>query len=226
MTTLISKTTPPFFHEWQMVRVSSRHLIGRASISIIIIQSIIVITIIISLILIIRSHGRRWWRDSLRSKSAHGHLPSSYAANMDIHLIQLCWKCIEASIHALKLRHDVSQRHIARRRRGSRCGSSRMRWSRTGGRCRILLLRPKLASLSFTVAASMAHIKMKGSDAGEGTEKWHKILVIAEGKMSLPQDNESWKTSIKDKIKWKGKSMVRCSRRDNKKRAWDSVMEL
>ena len=47
------------------------------------------------------------------------------------------------------------------------------------------------ASLSFTVAASMAHIKVKGSDAGEGTEKWHKILVIAEGKMSLPQDAES-----------------------------------
>ena len=82
------------------------------------------------------------------------------------------------------------------------------------------------ASLSFTVVASMAHIKMKGSDAGEGTEKWHKILVIAEGKMSLPQDNESWKTSIKDKIKWEGKSMVRCSRRDNKKQARNSIMEL
>ena len=53
MTTLISKTTPPFYHEWQRVRVSSRHLIGRASISIII---IIVITIIIILSLRIRSH--------------------------------------------------------------------------------------------------------------------------------------------------------------------------
>ena len=139
MTTLITKTTFPFCHEWQRIRVSSRHLIGRASISIIIIQSIIIITIIISLILRIRSHRRRWWRDSLRSKSTHGHLSSSYTANMDIHLIQLCGKCFEASIHALKLRHDVSQRHIARRRRRSRCGSSRMRWSRTGARCRILL---------------------------------------------------------------------------------------
>ena len=82
------------------------------------------------------------------------------------------------------------------------------------------------SSLCFMVAASMAHMKVKGSDAGEGTKKWHKILVIAEGKMSLSRDAKSWKTSIKDKIKWEGKSMVRCWRRDNKKRAWDSVMEL
>ena len=35
MSSLITKTTPPFFHEWQRVRLSSRHLIstGRASIS-------------------------------------------------------------------------------------------------------------------------------------------------------------------------------------------------
>ena len=72
----------------------------------------------------------------------------------------------------------------------------------------------------------MAPMKVKGSYAGEGTEKWWKILVIAEGKMSLSQDVESWKTSIKDKIKWEGKSMVRCSRMDNKKRARDFVMEL
>ena len=47
------------------------------------------------------------------------------------------------------------------------------------------------ASLHFTVAASMAHMKVKGSDAGKGTEKWRKILVIAKGKMSLSQDAES-----------------------------------
>ena len=47
------------------------------------------------------------------------------------------------------------------------------------------------ASLRFTVAASMAHMKVKGSDAEEGTEKWRKILVIAEGKMSLSRDTES-----------------------------------
>ena len=47
------------------------------------------------------------------------------------------------------------------------------------------------ASLRFTVVASMAHMKIKGSDAGEGTEKWRKILMIAEGKMSLSWDAES-----------------------------------
>ena len=46
-------------------------------------------------------------------------------------------------------------------------------------------------SLRLTVAASMAHMKVKWSDAGKGTEKWRKILVITEGKMSLSQDTES-----------------------------------
>ena len=41
------------------------------------------------------------------------------------------------------------------------------------------------ASLHFTVAVSMAHMKVKGLDAGKGTEIWRKILVIAEGNMSL-----------------------------------------
>ena len=48
-----------------------------------------------------------------------------------------------------------------------------------------------LSSLHFTVAASMAHMKVKWSDKGKGTEKWCKILVIAEGKMSLSLDAES-----------------------------------
>ena len=47
------------------------------------------------------------------------------------------------------------------------------------------------ASLRFTVAASMAYMKVKGSDAGKGTKKWCKILVIVEGKLSLPRDIES-----------------------------------
>ena len=81
-------------------------------------------------------------------------------------------------------------------------------------------------SLRFMVAASMEYMKVKGLDAGEGAEKWRKILVIVEGKMSLSRDTKSWKTSIKEKIKWEGKLMVRCLRRDNKKQAWDSVMEL
>ena len=81
------------------------------------------------------------------------------------------------------------------------------------------------ASLHFTITVSMTHMKVKGLDTGEGTKKWHKILVIAEGKISLSQDAEFGKTFIKDKIKWEAKSMVRCSRRDNKKQARNSIME-
>ena len=47
------------------------------------------------------------------------------------------------------------------------------------------------ASLRITVAAFMAHMKVKGLDAGKGTKKWCKILVRAEGKMSLSRDAES-----------------------------------
>ena len=47
------------------------------------------------------------------------------------------------------------------------------------------------ASLRFTVAVSMANMKVKGLNTREGTEKWHIILVIAEGKMSLSQDAKS-----------------------------------
>ena len=47
------------------------------------------------------------------------------------------------------------------------------------------------ASLRFTVVVSMPHMKVKGSDAGKRTKKWCKILVIAEGKMSLSRDVES-----------------------------------
>ena len=47
------------------------------------------------------------------------------------------------------------------------------------------------AKLHFIVVASMAHMKVKGSDTGEGTEKWRKILVIAEGKMNLLRDTKS-----------------------------------
>ena len=41
------------------------------------------------------------------------------------------------------------------------------------------------ASLRLMVAASMAHMTEKWSKEGKGTEKWHKIHIIAEGKMSL-----------------------------------------
>ena len=41
------------------------------------------------------------------------------------------------------------------------------------------------ALLRLTVAVSMAHITWKWLEMGKGIEKWHKILMIAEGKMSL-----------------------------------------
>ena len=47
------------------------------------------------------------------------------------------------------------------------------------------------ALLRLTVAASIAHMKVKWSDAGKGTIKWCMILVIAEGKISLLRDAES-----------------------------------
>ena len=56
-------------------------------------------------------------------------------------------------------------------------------------------------SLHLTVAASMAHMLVKWSDAGKGIEKWRKILVIAEGRMSLSRDVESLWTSMIERIK-------------------------
>ena len=47
------------------------------------------------------------------------------------------------------------------------------------------------ASLHLTVAKSMAHMMVKWSEEGKGKEKWCRILVITEGKMSLSRDAES-----------------------------------
>ena len=47
------------------------------------------------------------------------------------------------------------------------------------------------ALLCLIVVASMAHMKVKWSDAGKGTKKWHIILMIAVGKMSLSRDAKS-----------------------------------
>ena len=57
------------------------------------------------------------------------------------------------------------------------------------------------AFLRLTVAASMAHIKEKGLNVGKRTEKWRKILMIAEGKISLSRDVESLWTSMIERIK-------------------------
>ena len=82
------------------------------------------------------------------------------------------------------------------------------------------------ASLHLTIAASMAHMIEKCSEEGKGTEKWHKICVIAEGKMSLSRVVVSLNTSIIERIKCEGKSIVRCSRRESKNQARESVIEL
>ena len=48
---------------------------------------------------------------------------------------------------------------------------------REGGSAESDCLDRNCVSLRFTVAASMAHMKVKWLDKGKGTEKWHKIFV-------------------------------------------------
>ena len=62
---------------------------------------------------------------------------------------------------------------------------------REGGATESDCLDQNCALLHFMVAASMAYMKVKWLDKGKGTEKWRKILVIVEGKMSLSRDVES-----------------------------------
>ena len=76
------------------------------------------------------------------------------------------------------------------------------------------------------VAASMANMIEKWSEEGKGTEKWYKIRVIAEGKMSLSWVAVSLNTSIIERMKCEGKFIVRCSRRESKNRARGFVIEL
>ena len=82
------------------------------------------------------------------------------------------------------------------------------------------------ALLRLTVAGSMAHMTEKWSEEGKGTEKWHKIQVIAKGKMSLSRVAISLYTSIIERIKCEGKSIVRCSNKESKNRARGLVIEL
>ena len=70
-----------------------------------------------------------------------------------------------------------------------------------GGVADLDRLERSCASLRLTVAASMAHITWKWSETGKGTEKWHKILVIAEGKMSLSWVAVSLYTSMMERMK-------------------------
>ena len=65
----------------------------------------------------------------------------------------------------------------------------------------------------------MANITGKWLEKGKGKEKWHKIRVIAEGKMSLSWVTVSLYTFIIERIKCERKSIVRCSNKESKNRA-------
>ena len=66
----------------------------------------------------------------------------------------------------------------------------------------------------------------KCSKEGKGTEKWHRIRMIAEGKMSLSRVAVSLYTSKIERMKCEEKSIVRCSNKDSKNRARGFVIEL
>ena len=70
-------------------------------------------------------------------------------------------------------------------------GAERDGAEREGGIAESDCLDRNCALLRFTVAVSMAHMKVKWLDKGKGIEKWRNILMIAEGKMSLSRDAES-----------------------------------
>ena len=72
----------------------------------------------------------------------------------------------------------------------------------------------------------MAHMTKKWSEEGKGTEKWHRICMIAEGKMSLSRVAVSLYTSKIERMKCEGKSIVRCSNKERKNQARGSMIEL
>ena len=80
-------------------------------------------------------------------------------------------------------------------------GANRDGAEREGGAANPDCLNLNCASLRLKVAAPMAHMKVKWSDAGKGTEKWRKILMVMKRKMSLSQDAESLWTFIIERMK-------------------------
>ena len=98
--------------------------------------------------------------------------------------------------------------------------------NREGGVVEFVCYDLNCASLRLMVAASMAHMTEKWVKEGKGTEKWHKILVIAEGNMSLSRVVVSLNTSIREIIKCERKSIVRCFNKESKNQARGSMIEL
>ena len=87
---------------------------------------------------------------------------------------------------------------------------------RVGGVANPDHLKQNCTSLRLTVTTLMAHIMWKWSETGKGKEKLHKILVIMEGKMSLSRDVEFLYTSRIEIMKWEGKSIARCFKKERK----------
>ena len=163
MTILIFKTTPPFSHEWQRVRVSSRHRIctGRANVSIIIIlRSSSTITII--LILNLKSLWSRW---RIGGGEVSETKPPMTACRRAIRLTQMFtwyssvesvsrwasmrWSCTMMSLRVTSPTEDEGVDVD----RADRDGAERV-----GGGADSDCLYLNCASLRLTVAASMAHM--------------------------------------------------------------------
>ena len=70
-----------------------------------------------------------------------------------------------------------------------------------GGAADLDCLEQNYALLHLTVAASIAPITWKWSNKGKGIKKWRKILVIAEGKMSLSRVAKSLYTFMIERMK-------------------------
>ena len=196
------KTTPPFCHEWQRVSISSRHLIstGRASIVILInIRSttITIIDLMTTCCLAIRLKRVFTWHNSSLRVSRRASMRTSCA--MMSSRVTLLIKEKEVDVDGA---------------------------IEVGGIAILDHLERSYTSLRLMVAASMAHMTWKWLETRKVTEKWRRILVIAEGKMSLSRVTVSLYTSMRERIKWEGKSIVRCSKKERKNRARGSVMEL
>ena len=69
-----------------------------------------------------------------------------------------------------------------------------------GGIAILDCLECSCALLHLIVAVSMAHMTWKWSEAGKGTEKWHRILMIAKVKMSLSRVAVSLYMSTRERM--------------------------
>ena len=123
MTTLISKTTPHFYHEWQ--RVSHWEAVIPSSASTLRASTIILISINTTRAIIITLFLWNMWRWRWRSdETIYDNLSSCDTTNTGVHLTQLITESVKASIHVHKLCHDGLESHSTHRRRKSGGGWS------------------------------------------------------------------------------------------------------